>query len=79
MRHLELFKYIQEDTEQFTFEFRSLARLINNDTHLEDTIRQLNAVIRFAITKLKDEKEFCSISNKENAEQYLLGSNETIT
>lgn len=72
MNHIQMFRYVQENTTEFSYEVRSLMRTINNELNLEKMKSDLILLLNFTQQKINDEKEM-EISIPGNNTLLLLG------
>ena len=72
MNHLQMFRYVQENSDSFNYEVRSLMRTINNDLHLEKMRDDLLLLLKFTELKMKDERQYFDPSYADNLSTLLL-------
>ena len=75
MNHLQLFKYVQENSDLFDYELRSMMRTINNSLDLEKMHKDLILLLKFIDLKREDEKKYCNVLFNP-AQEILRLSNE---
>ncbi len=75
MNHLQMFRYVQENTELFNYEVRSLMRTINNDLDLEKMRKDLLLLLKFTELKMDDEHKYFDSNYTENLATLLLTNN----
>ena len=74
MNHLQIFRYVQENTDLFNYEVRSLMRTINNDLDLEKMRKDLLLLIKFTELKMEEEQKYYSHTYDESMKTLLLES-----
>ncbi len=67
-----MFKYVQENTDRFDYEVRSMMKTINNTLELEKMKQDLILLIKFTGLKIQDEEKYI---NNDNIETFLLEYN----
>lgn len=76
MNHLQMFRYVQENTDLFNYEVRSLMRSINNELDLNKMRSDLYLLIKFTELKMEDEKKYFDSTYSENLSNLLLTKQE---
>lgn len=75
MNHLQMFKYVQERPNEFSYEVRLMMKTINNELDLNKMKKDLILLLKFTELKLQDEIKYLDVSD-ENIKLLCIGSEE---